>query len=254
MARLFTAASSQKIDWGDIAEIDGVANLTVSSWIYLVTLTDFAAILSKTTPTATSGWTFQSGGTGFGGSNDVLISARDSTGGQFGYTSGNIIAANTWNHWCYWFDGAGVGSAGRLKFYFNGVEQGLTYPVAIGTTIASNAQPFEMGFTTGGVDPYYDGRIAECGIWNVSLSISEIVALARGVRPNRLRPASLQFYAPLWGLHSPEVDLSTFRRSGTVTGATLANHAPVTTFTTKAYSFPAQGVAAANILMPQICM
>ena len=44
---------------------------------------------------------------------------------------------------------------------------------------------------------YADGRISEAAIWNAVLTDDEIVSLAKGFKPARIRPQSLVFYAPL---------------------------------------------------------
>lgn len=51
----------------------------------------------------------------------------------------------------------------------------------------------------GGSTPgtFWDGLIAEVGIWNVALNTDEISALSKGVSPLLIRPTALVFYAPL---------------------------------------------------------
>jgi hypothetical protein len=44
---------------------------------------------------------------------------------------------------------------------------------------------------------YFDGDIAECGIWNVALTADEVAALGKGFSPRRIRPQSLIRYIPL---------------------------------------------------------
>lgn len=44
----------------------------------------------------------------------------------------------------------------------------------------------------------YVGNIAEAAWWNVKLTAAEIAALAGGIIPARVRPGSLQLYAPMW--------------------------------------------------------
>lgn len=46
-------------------------------------------------------------------------------------------------------------------------------------------------------DNGFDGRIAEAGIWNTDLTAAEVLSLAEGVSPLKVRPQSLVFYAPL---------------------------------------------------------
>jgi len=66
---------------------------------------------------------------------------------------------------------------------------------------------------------YTDGLIGECAIWNVALSQSEIEALAGGIPALQIRPASLQFYLPVFGAASTYKDWIgglTMTKAGTV--------------------------------------
>ena len=76
---------------------------------------------------------------------------------------------------------------------------------------------------------FFDGRIAEVGFWNVSLSDAELLALSKGVSPKMIRPESLLVHHPIWGVAVPEVDLSpNSLEAPTLNGtANLANHCPV---------------------------
>lgn len=80
----------------------------------------------------------------------------------------------------------------------------------------------------GGPTPadYFSGRIAEAAIWDVALTDVEVAVLATGVSPLRVRPANLKGYWPIFGA-SPETDYSGQGNNLTVTGATIADHAPV---------------------------
>ena len=77
------------------------------------------------------------------------------------------------------------------------------------------------------------GRIAEVALWDVALSAAEVAALASGVTPLHMRPGNLVAYWPVWGLHSPEIDLTSNGNNMTVTGPVKAGHAPVTLYTPK---------------------
>jgi len=79
---------------------------------------------------------------------------------------------------------------------------------------------------------WMSGRIAEAAIWNVALNATEILALSKGVHPLTVRPDAIAAYWPLFGLDSPEPDLSpatvaATRYPLTLHGSVYANHAPV---------------------------
>ncbi len=90
------------------------------------------------------------------------------------------------------------------------------------------------------------GRIAEAGVWSVALSDDEETAMFNGIKFNHIQPGSLSRYWPIWGLHSPEIELTANGIEITINN-TLAryNHPPVTSFTPKwAASAPLIEVAA----------
>jgi len=68
---------------------------------------------------------------------------------------------------------------------------------------------------------YFNGSMAECGIWNATATDDEIASLAKGMTCDKVRPQSLVFYAPLVR------DLQDVRGGLTITNthtATVANH------------------------------
>ncbi len=66
------------------------------------------------------------------------------------------------------------------------------------------------------------GRLANVSIYDRVLSQGEMLAVKAGVILK-----GLIFFAPLWGIASLEPDLSPSPLTGTVTGATKVDHAPV---------------------------
>jgi hypothetical protein len=68
---------------------------------------------------------------------------------------------------------------------------------------------------------FFDGKIAEVGIWNVALTADEITSLAKGMTCNQIRPQSLVFYAPIVR------DLQDIKAGRTITNnnsATVSTH------------------------------
>ena len=90
-----------------------------------------------------------------------------------------------------WVHVAGVwyGIASR-KVFRNGVEDGSnTDSKTVGTTVNRTT----IGQRANGLDDQdLDGRIAEAAVWDAALSDDEIVSLAKGFNPTRVRPQNLQ--------------------------------------------------------------
>jgi len=68
---------------------------------------------------------------------------------------------------------------------------------------------------------YFLGDIAEVGIWNAALTAAEIASLAKGMTPDKIRPQSLVFYAPLV---RDLIDQKGGRAITNTNSATVANH------------------------------
>lgn len=169
---------------------------------------------------------------GVSGSNDnrFTLNVQDIAGGQHvtaqARSTFNAIAAssntwtsNVWQHACARFTSTtaryallnGGGSGTDTNF----VDPAGANSIYVGANMGLNAN----GFT---------GDICDVGVWNVALNDGEILALASGVSPLRIRPQSLVFYAPIFGDASPEPDYSGGGRNLTLNGSPpVAAHAPV---------------------------
>ena len=96
---------------------------------------------------------------------------------------------------------------------------------ATSTGSALNPSPTRINigarFFTSSPGLFFDGLIAEVGIWNAALTAAEIASLAKGMTCDKVRPQSLVFYAPLVR------DLINQKGGLTITNnnaATVANH------------------------------
>lgn len=103
--------------------------------------------------------------------------------------TGSPVALNTWTH-------AAVvhTSATSRLVYKDGVAGTLnttsvSFPAVNSLVIGANYDPSLTG--------YFNGDIAEAGVWNAGLSADEIASLAKGFPCRFSRPSGLVFYAPL---------------------------------------------------------
>ena len=127
-------------------------------------------------------------------------------------------SVNTWHHAA----GVWASTTDRRVFIDGGSKDTSSLeiiPTGIDRTVIGR-----LGDSSPGL--YFSGRIAETGIWNVALTDVEVAVLAGGVSPLRVRPGRLKGYWPIFGA-SPETDLSGQGNNLTVTGTTVADHAPV---------------------------
>lgn len=216
MARDFPASVGNYLDVGDVAAIDitGTA-LTLSLWAYPDSSGN-GIILAKdgggTTSLQYRIW-YNSGIPGY------EFDIGDTS--NLDVASGGAIATGVWQHLGLVKNGTG---AGALKGYQDGTEVGS---VTSNRTIANQSATLRFGGRSADNIFMFDGKIAEVAIWDAALSAAELAALAKGVSPLLIRPANLKGYWPLWGVGSPEADLSGNKNNATITGTVnAANHAP----------------------------
>ena len=131
-------------------------------------------------------------------------------------STGASVGSGVWTHVCGVF-----ASATSRTVYVGGVA---------GTpNVVSHAPSSITGWSVGSVFSsiataalFADGDIAEAGIWNVALTLSEIQSLAAGFAPIMIRPSALKHYVPVSGYHSPESEVV----APTTTGGLATTNTP----------------------------
>lgn len=153
----------------------------------------------------TGGSTTQSFGFGSSGSHNTTIGWYATTPRNIYFVVSNgsnmngFVAKNVtgWHHAAFTFDGSQTGNANRLKIYFDGVAETASFTGTIPATTSNNVANEAIRI---GQDPngnFGSGEYAELGAWQATLTAEEIVALSKGMTPDKIRPQSLVFYTPL---------------------------------------------------------
>ena len=139
----------------DHADLDLTQNYTLEAWIFPETFSWLGGIISKYHTPGANGYmlrlTYQSPYTGLGF--DELV------------TSTGILSANQWYHI------AAVKNGGQRKLYINGAEFSLS---GSALSVTANNNSVRIGSDYGG--RFFDGRIDEVRIWNVSRTQDQIIA------------------------------------------------------------------------------
>lgn len=211
MARDLESGSSQYLEYA--GAVLAAEPISVSAWIKPESAATATAVFSlgvnggvaRHTLVHTSLSTIQAASTNSGGS-----------GGQS--TSAGTAPVGSWTQ-----VGAMFGSSSSRKAVRNGVI--ATENTTALTISGLNRTLLGARYNTT-LGAYFDGVVAEVGVWDVELTQAEWTALSKGISPLAVRPANLVAYWPLFGGSSPEPN-----RLGsgdmTVTGATQADHPPI---------------------------
>ena len=95
-------------------------------------------------------------------------------------------------------------ASGDRKLYVNGSGNLYSNGANIGATTLTDADIIGVGYgPTSGSNRLYKGGMAECAIWNASLTTTEIDTLAAGFSPLFVQPDKLIGYWPLGGTLTP---------------------------------------------------
>lgn len=98
-----------------------------------------------------------------------------------------------------WYHLAGVWQYGTRSLYVNGAVDATN--TSNRDMVLGNANCFYIGNTR--LNSYFEGKIAECAAYSVSLTAAEIATLAAGFSPLFVRPDKLVGYWPLGGIFTP---------------------------------------------------
>lgn len=180
MAYNFVRASSQSIS-GNGPSIS-VYPITFSAWAYATNDTVAMTIMSWLQAATNQGFRTlfagQAAGDPIRGNLLTTVNYLSAT------TSGFTI--NTWHHVCF----VCSSSTSRI-IYKDGGSSG---------TNTSNDTPTSLTRVLIGSNTaadLFDGYISDVAIWSVALDTGEINSLAKGFSAKKIRPQSLEYYAPL---------------------------------------------------------
>jgi hypothetical protein len=219
MARSFNGSTQ----YGSATSGVSALPASLSTWFYLLASPSSFATVLALDDGSTGNNRFQIGVNS--GPTAFAQTFHSGTSNLLSDSSGSLFLS-TWYHLAATADGS------SLIVYRNGTSTSASNNLS---PILSNVELASVNNAGSRVN-YVNAYVAESAAWNVVLTASEIKALASGILPHCIRPASLQGYWPLWGLQTPEPCMAP---ANPAFGMNLFNappqgtHAPVTPFTPK---------------------
>ena len=159
----FDGVSGQNVNLGTISSLNSASAFTISFWS------------NFDTPQTNDGVIF----TNRVDNNNRITIYRYNTSIYFhinssGSNQGNVTAPSTgsWAHIAMVYDGSGSANADRLKVYFDGVEQTLSYGGTIPATTGTYSTSY-LGARGDGTNEYH-GKLDEVAIFDYALSARQI--------------------------------------------------------------------------------
>lgn len=153
---------------GDIDALDATSEFTFEAWIRAGDFLNWGNIfMKKKTNSERIG--MQLGGDGSVQTNTLYCLVGNGSN-SYGYTA-NILPLNEWHHVAMVYDGSAANNSGRLKLYFDGVQQSLSFNGTIPAVTVSNVEELRLSASH---DASWDGDMDEVRFWSKALSATEI--------------------------------------------------------------------------------
>lgn len=206
--RDFVNASSQY--YTNAIPTKGAYPLTIA--VFLNPTVNDAAIAAICVSTSTNAWGHELILVGSIAGDPYRASTVTSSGAN---AQGGPFTTNQWQHV------AGVFSASNLRILYT---NGVSAVTNSNSRALVNVDTVTVGARFLGTPSlYFDGSLAEVGVWSDALTPDEILSLSIGASPLLIRPTSLIFYSPLNG-GSAEPNLIGGPLVGVNSPAASANH------------------------------
>ena len=210
------------------------APLTLACWFYANDVTSSRALLGVLNASVNNEyWLLFAAGASVG--DPVIFRANTSAGAADASTTAGYTAG-AWHHAC----GVGVSATDRTV-YLNGANAGTSATSRTPSSVSRTSLAARDHTTT---DLYFDGLLAEVGIWSAALGAADVAALAKGMSPLLVRPDALAGYWPLRGKLSPEPDRLSGNEYALFNTPTAGAHARVFMPAPVQVAFMYRGIAA----------
>ncbi len=171
------------VTMGDVNQLDGIAQMTLETWIFPTTLsgTNRRLISKGNTGSFDDMWIFSQRV----GTDEVLFAIDDNATANDGVliTDVNALTVNTWTHVAVVFDGTQANNIDKVEVYIDGVEVADADKIISGTfpptTSANNINNLVLGARSNGTNPNnnnFEGSMDETRIWTRALCQAEILS------------------------------------------------------------------------------
>lgn len=202
----------------DTAQVPGDYEFTMSAWVQDDRLTTGVSTAIGLGNTGSSTDFFILGTYWNGVNRTPAVWFKETAGGvnNLIQNTGSSVGGSSWYHL------AAVITAGSVTLYLNGVE---VTNLEVGLATSPSFNSLDIGACQiGGLAQYWDGRLAECAVWQSVLNAEQIASLAKGFSP-RCFPSGLYMYTPIFDNYSTRVMNFGADPDGSLDGAPVGTNA-----------------------------
>ena len=161
------------VDMGNVLDFDGSTPFSISTWVYLDSLSGVRMLVSKQdTGVSKIGYSIFY----YNGSFDCILANNRTTNNIYVKAGTTTPSINTWYNIVITYDGSKNGSG--VGFYINSVDEVIITENNLTGTL-SNSIHFNIGARNSSTQ-YTEGVIDEVGIWNRELTPTEVTELYNG--------------------------------------------------------------------------
>ena len=172
-AAVFNGTS--RINFSNLSALNGLTTFSCSYWINCSITSVYSHIGNWFYGTNTGSFYVRNNGNSL----DIFIPSGPTTGN---IASFNGFTGGVWNNVIFLYDGTQSTNANKLKLYFNGTAQALTYSTTIPTSLATTSDNLLTGSIDGLIFPLY-GSMDEINMWNRIITPTEIITLQTNPYP-----------------------------------------------------------------------
>ena len=165
--------TSDFINFPNDIGVNGLTGASCFCWINSDSISTNKAIAVKWDYQTQGCFGFQTDNFDVGELRVFIADAADDNASNHTYTSDANLASTTWYYVGFVYDGS-LSNANRVKIYVDTVAKSTTTNDTIPTSLFAATSTFKIGKYGGTIDREWNGKIANCQIYNRALSIAEI--------------------------------------------------------------------------------
>ena len=163
------------INFPDDIGINGATEMSCFCWVNSDSLEVNDAIAVKWDYRGDGCFAFQTDNSTVGELRVFIADELNDIGDNFTHTTDADLASTTWYYVGFTYDGNQGASNDRIEIYVDGVKKSKAYNGTINTSLIAATATFKIAQFGGSLDREWNGKIANCQIYNKSLSAAEVL-------------------------------------------------------------------------------
>ena len=171
---VFSSSLSSSLNFPNDIGVNGLTEASCFCWVNSNSIATNKAIAVKWDYQTQGCFGFQTDNSTVGELRVFIADAADDNASNHTYTSNANLASNTWYYVGFVYDGSQGASNDRIEIYVDGVKKSKAYNGTINTSLIAATATFKIAQFGGSLDREWNGKIANCQIYNKALTTAEV--------------------------------------------------------------------------------